>query len=362
MFRLVLILVLAVFASFGATGHAAGTRVTFDESGIARIDGKPFFPIGVYTYEINGSVMADLMEKRFNTVVGIFEPGQLDLIASRGMKAVCPTGPKWLEAATTHPALLGWYLVDEPEGHGHTPAGVHEAYLKVKQRDPYHPIGLCHFLFDAIAQFKDGSDFTMTDVYPVTANRDVPLRNIGVHIDQTRAIHGKNWPNWAYIQDFGGPKTDGGKWAQPLPHEVRAMTWIALAHRAQGILYFSYWPQAPATWASIGTLNRELERIVPWLTAPGRELATRTDKPQVHARARRTATGGILITVNTEPNYVETEILVEGLKKAELRRPLESGRPAAQMKNGRLRERFAPYEEHVYTWGEEPRVNLAGYR
>ena len=35
-----------------ATFHAhAGTKVTFRNDGICLVDGKPFFPIGIWTYE-----------------------------------------------------------------------------------------------------------------------------------------------------------------------------------------------------------------------------------------------------------------------------------------------------------------------
>ena len=39
------------------------------------------------------------------------------------------------------------------------------------------------------------------------------------------------------------------------------MTFIALVHRANGILIFSYWPKAPDMWNSIGGLNRDVAKI-----------------------------------------------------------------------------------------------------
>src|SRR5439155_715384 len=138
----------------------------------------------------------------------------------------------------------------------------------------FFPIGIDHYLFEALTTFKDACDFSMTDVYPITANRDVPVSHVGLFVDEARRIHGPNWPHWSYIQIFGGPDTDGGKWAQPLPHEVRCMTFDALVHRANAIMYFSYWPKAPATWASVADLNRELEAsVVPWIVAKdGKEI------------------------------------------------------------------------------------------
>ena len=44
--------------------------------------------------------------------------------------------------------MLAWYLVDEPEGHGHSPDAVRANYQALKQHDPHHPVGVTHFLFE----------------------------------------------------------------------------------------------------------------------------------------------------------------------------------------------------------------------
>lgn len=337
-----------------ATG-AGPSKVTFDPSGIAQVDGSPFFPIGIFTYELNSTVLAEIHNQGFNTILNGFQTKDLDLIYQHGLMAVCFTGEEWVKAAKAHPALLAWYLTDEPEGHDKTPDRERERYLQLKQTDPDHPIGLCHFLFEAIGKYKDACDFTMSDVYPVTANRDVPLANVGVHIDEARRVHGPGWPTWAYIQVFGGPDTDGGKWAQPLPHEVRCMAFIALVHKATGILYFSYWPKAPRTWDSIGPLNRDIHRIVPWLVAKGTELEARASNPQIHVRARKVGAGGIVIAVNTQPTFVNAEISVPGLPTTEFDMPLSCQKMPVAV--GKFRDAFGPYAERVYTWGPGPTVN-----
>lgn len=349
------LLSLAAILFLHPAAAAQGTVVAFDKSGVAQVDGEPFFPIGIFTYHLDDAVMQQIREKRFNTIIHGFEQHQLDRIHAEGLKAIVYPRGEWLEAAKEHPALLAWYLADEPEGHGQTPAEMEEAYHELKARDPHHPIGLCHFLYEAIEQYKDAADFTMSDVYPVTANRDVPLRNVGIHIWRAHTVHGgRHWPVWAYIQVFGGPDTDGGKWAQPTPQEVRAMTFMALAQGATGILYFSYWPKAPATWSSVGELNRDLHRLVPWLASPGEEMAAHCSLPEdVWVRARRVeGGGGILLAVNLTPEVVEAEIGFAEVTTPtlQLRGALEP--ISVEMKDGRMQERLLPYAERVYVWGE----------
>jgi len=174
-----------------ANGAAPSPRVAFNDDGIAIVDGKPFFPIGMFIYEMNPEVMAELHELQCTTVLHGFEPRQLDVIQQHGLMAVCTAEAPWVDFAKDHPALLAWYLSDEPENRGETPEVERRRYLDLKKRDPNHPIGLCHNAFEALARFKDACDFTMTDVYPITANRDQNVMGVSLIMDEARRIHGQ---------------------------------------------------------------------------------------------------------------------------------------------------------------------------
>jgi hypothetical protein len=338
-----------------STALGQGSKISFDAQGNTIVNGKPFFPIGIYVYDLSPDVMKDIKSKGFNVVIGNgFRADQFDFLHQNKMMAVPFSTPEFVEKVKDHPALLAWYLVDEPEGHGHTPDGVKQAYAHLKAKDKDHPIGLCHFLYEALLTFKEGCDFTMTDVYPVTANRDVPMKNVGIHMDYARAVHeNANWPHWTYIQDFGGPDTDGGKWAQPTAAEVRCMTFIALVHRANGILIFSYWPKAPAMWNSIGGLNRDVAKIAPWVMAKGTEVSAKVSTEQVQARARKVGESWIIIAVNTERTPIDATITVDGLGDVELKSLVNAKRMTAT--GGKLEAHFAPAEAMAFTVGPAPR-------
>ncbi len=341
-----------------ALGASVGSHVSFNDEGIALVDGLPFFPIGIFTYDLNPTVLAELHELQFNTVLNGFATNQLGLLHEHGLMAVCHTGPEWIIAATNHPALLAWYLSDEPENRGTTAESVRKRFLDLKTKDPTHPIGLCHTSFEALTEFKAACDFTMTDIYPITAKRDKNIMGVSIMMDEARRIHGASWPQWTYIQTFGGPEADNGVWAVPLPHEVRFMVYQALVHRATGILYFSYWPQQPRTWQAVATINKEIQSLIPRLVAPGREAMLKTGNTNVQARVRfASKNSGMIIAINTSPKFVQSEIQLEEAP-AELNLPFEirATKPSAK---GELNERFSPYGVHVYTWGTEPVVSLA---
>jgi hypothetical protein len=336
---------------------AGSAKVAFDQAGMTLVNGKPFFPIGIFTYSLDSAVMAEVKTQSFNTVCLLTEhhrPDQLDWVAREGLMALCPPEEKWVPAGTNHPALLAWYLSDEPEGHGHTPASLREKYLQLKGRDPNHPIALDHFMWDALINYKEDCDVTMTSVYPLTSVAPAPITHVGLFIDHARSNHRPNWPHWPYIQIFGGADCENGKWKQPDPAEVRCMVYNALVHRANGIFYFSYWPKAPKTWESVGVLNRELRRLSPWLVAPGSELEVKSSLPQVQVRAKALAGSqtGVVLLINTsnEPQYVV--ISITDLPTRDLK-GLFDGHKFQPVEN-RFSEKLKPYDTRAYVWGEPP--------
>jgi hypothetical protein len=192
----------------------------------------------------------------------------------------------------------------------------------------------------------------MPDIYPVTAKRDAPLTTIAGYVDEARRVHGKGPACWPFIQTFGGPTTDGGKWALPTPQEVRCMTFLALAHRATGILYFSYWPQGGETWRSLPNLNREVEQIARWLVADGEEAEAQSSHHAVHVRARWVNGDCIVMAVNGSRAPVRTSLRVSRLDKT-LLNAVDDG-PGAHPVDGAWDESLDSLQVKVWTSGAGP--------
>jgi hypothetical protein len=347
-----------LFLSFSSLAEPP-SKVTFDPAGTTLVNGRPFFPIGIFNYSPDTAALADITNHSFNTIVATTEhhkPEHLDRMFGYGLRIICPPTDQWLEPAKKHPGMFAWYLADEPEGHGQSPAALREKYLQLKQKDPNHPIGLDHFLLDSLPTYKDAADFTMTSYYPLLAGGGPALENSAVYLENSRAIHGKNWPHWPFIQIFGGSNTDGGKWKQPEPDEVRCLVYLALVHRAQGIFYFSYWPQAPKTWTAVGVLNREIQTLTPWLVAEGSEISALSANPVVHVRARQLAnsSAGLVLAVNSSHSSIQTELSVGIRANIPLRSVLDHS--SKDLGKGKLPVTLGPYETFAGVWGPEPRV------
>jgi hypothetical protein len=331
--------------------HRDPKYVRFDRYGNALVDGRPFFPIGIYLYSWDSNVMSQVLQQGFNTVIWGATPADLDTLRDNDLMMLPYSKPEWL-AVKDHPSILAWYLTDEPEGQGYTPRSMREEYERVRAEDPSRPIGLCHFLWDALTNYKHSADFVMSDVYPINPTHDAPLDPIWHHMDQIHVIHGWNFPVWPVIQTFGGPDSDGGKWGIPTPQESRAMTYIALAHRAKAMLYFSYQPGLTELWAAVRTLCGELRQLTPFLVFPSSELAISSSDGSVHARCIQVGNSGLVITVNVTRNPVQATLTIPSVPVSELALPFEGG--TISLTAGAFTASFDALGVHVYQWGPTP--------
>ncbi len=337
-----------------ASGAWAGSTVSFDPAGNAVVDGKPFFPIGVWVYGIDPNVMADLHEHQFNTIVGGgINPRDVKVIEEHGMMMIPLATDEFRAAGKDSKALLGWYLEDEPEEHNVKPEDLKKKFDALKKKELTHPIGVTHNQLSGPERYKDSGDFTMTDVYPVTAKRDWPLNAVGIYAGEPKRVHGEGWPVFTFVQTFGGPETDGGLWAQPRPDEVRLMAFNALVHRANGIFYFSYWPKAAATWSEVGKINRDIHRLAPWLLAKGEEKKAIASEKDVEVRAKKVGESWLVIVTNGNRRAVSAEVSVEGLGDAAMRMPFESG-GEVKVSGGKWEEKLGALGVRVFWVGKEP--------
>jgi len=322
----------------------AETRVRFDAQGNALVAGVPFFPIGIFIYAWDSITRPEILSKGFNTVIYAVTPSDLPQLQADGLMTIPYAKDEWL-AVKENPQILAWYLDDEPEGHGISPKTEREYYERVREADPTRPIGTAHFLWDSLYNYRFCDDYTMSDVYPIHGQA---LTAVTDHIDRLHAIHGPGFPVWPAIQCFGG--TEG--YDIPSPAEVRVMTYMALAHNSKGILYFSYYPSIPDTWAEVGTLVSELKQLTPFLCQPSTEVPLGNSNGAIHTRCIRMGNSGLIITANVTGEAQTATLTITDSPPESLTLPFEGG--TVTLTNGSFTASFAPLGVHVYQWGPTP--------
>ena len=366
-----------------ANPHGSSLR----DDGVAIVDGKPFFPIGIYRVrkmEKNGNdyrtAFRELKAAGFNTV-HTYDTWQmksfqefLDAADEVGMKMFIPVGAengnggfneKYVLAARNRKSLLAWYLADDTALHVRKRELLWR-HTRCKALDPWHITmhadaagGECGHRF---GEYFDTTDVFAPEVYPVQQakphGREV-LQALASQkvVQDTLAANG--WPrkaSWPIIQHFDG-------WAVwnrfPTEAELWAMTYASIAHGARGILFYAYtgtgwhregrWARGvrdvSERWDEICRLAGELRTLSDALVARDAKAQPDVSVNRGEVVARLEDFGdGLLVTANATTNAVRATFGVTGVRRAV---PLFEPARTLDATRG-LTDDFAPYGVHIY--------------
>lgn len=265
-------------------------------TGMLHTDGLPVVPCGFYCYS---PVQPTLQEEEAVRGMNLISPYQniggqprkeriayLDRAAQLGMKvnynllSIAGGGGGAKAAATDktkklqllreeiralkdHPAILSWYVADEPEGQGISAETLEEIYDIIRAEDPYHPITLVIMSAGPGRHYANSCDIIMADTYPVpnSAASEVigVIKGLQEELQYEKSI-------WYVPQTFGGAEF----WQrEPTPAEIRMMTWGAALEGARGFQAFTRhglngFPKNPYMWETYTKTCREIQELTPF--------------------------------------------------------------------------------------------------
>jgi hypothetical protein len=205
---------------------------------------------------------------------------------------------KEVETMRNHPALLAWYISDEPEGQGMPADSLQAAYDLIRNLDPYHPVTIVFMAPKMAIGYKNVMDIVMTDPYPIPNG---PVTEVEDYMKVLNGYFQHEKPVWLVPQAFGGDEW----WTrEPNPAEVRAMSYLGLVNGASGLQYFirkgpNASPKSSATYGECGEIAQELMELLPCLASGHPAPAITTS--QLEIRARAINEGGLfyILVVNT---------------------------------------------------------------
>ncbi len=319
------------------------------------VNGQPFFARGLYHVDPKDYEL--VKAAGFNCVQA--HARDVPAAGAAGLKAGValywgsrPDSEPWRQKVVElldHEAVFAWWIQDEPDGQRMSTETLASAYLYLRTTDPNRPAYTCLCVPDRYPEYGPQTDIVSIDVYPVGRG---PLTQISDTLDHARATI-PNHVRWFIGQVWSWPK---GRAVAAAEH--RCMTYLALAHGARGLFWYSfrdpdwYLPESnPGVWAACRTVNDELTVLEPALLTPnvGAKVFRLADG-QVHACAKRVGDEFTVIAVNPNgtPALVGLALAELGVAaKAKQAEVLFENRTVA-VADGVLNDSFEGLAAHVY--------------
>jgi hypothetical protein len=251
-----------------------------------------------------------------------------------------------------HPALLGWYISDEPNGSNIAPEQLEDIYRTVKENDPWHPVSIVFMApFLSAKRYSAALDIVMADPYPVP---DLPVTMPGDVAGQLRTEFKGKKLIWIVPQAFGG----GELWSrEPTIQEIRSMTWQSIINGATGIQYFvrqglNYFPKSAATWGECGRMAMEVAELTPWLLSDEETLRVESYSKNILVSSRVHNGQLIIIAVNKINEPVSTSFRIAGVYTGKARVLFENR--FVSVKGGVIADQLAPFGSLVYLISIKP--------
>ena len=357
----------AVFAKHPPAAHEV--KIDLFGQGLL-VDGAPFFPVGLYWLRVD--VLGEMRRLGFNCGDYYYRLGEEEIAAlmdeagREGVRILLELSDfirghalpdqaaieATVERYREHPALLAWYIVDEPADAGVRPEDVRRIYRRIRELDPYHPVYLVNNRPRTYADYSDGSDILAVDVYPVPR---YPLTRVGEYVEQARWCAPGRRPVWLVAQAFGGVE----HWPRPpTAVELRNMVYQGLVRGARGVLFYRHVRdeerqiQPLALWREVRDLAAELNQLGPVLMAPdpGEELS---GGPGVDLMLKRHEDAYYLFAVNLTPSPRRLRLPLDELAPVTGGEVLYHGRQP-RLQNGMFEADIEPLGVGVY------RLEVAG--
>lgn len=367
------------------------------------LNGKPFFPIGIYNCTCNPrnprfkeAVLEQAAAAGFNFHLGPAGAKEhLDMLLKHGMKAMihvrqddlkqCVDPEQAKELLVTkgegqwknHPALVAYWSdsVDSVFSQAEIPK--EEAvrrlalgYQTLKEHDPKHLVfwGLSHR--DTFMDYAGVcGDVLFTFFYPVL-QADYPASSISeIMIQPAKEAVARKKPVWFASQAVDlrinrGKALNSANDFRPTPAEMRVMNYLALVDGVKGLIVYasggSPEPEVyndlveyPAQWQEALKIAGEIRYLLPILAAgkPAQTASLKSKDPKIRYLELKYEGTHTLIAVNVADAPVSVVWQFSNpVQPAVLFEDRTASKPAATIDDA-----FKPYEVHIYRWQERSR-------
>lgn len=225
----------------------------------------PMVPTDPATWATTRAFMDEAHRRGLKVIAWLRPPG--DQSAAAIADAIAET----VAALRDHPAVIAWYLLDEPEGwwerDGRREEELLTVYRTAKQTDPYRPAQLNWY------RWTDGkggygslqaSDFGSLDYYPFgrVENPMGQVADVLWRMNRDCRPLGKPVAFWQQMYGYDDAVRE------PTADEARAHTWLTLILGGRLIYWFVYKPMSHQLWRAMPSIAAEVQKLAVLLTRP----------------------------------------------------------------------------------------------
>jgi hypothetical protein len=250
-----------------------------------------------------------------------------------------------------HPAMLCWYLVDEPEVRALSPDLLQRYYDLLAELDPYHPILITNDTVRGLYTYAACQDMFVPDPYIL------PVKGGGLEREMIYVVSFMKGAQEAgkgrkligltpQVFNYGDAGQHNGR--APSFTEQRCMQYLGIVHGCRMFSYYIYHGVKgyPDLELGVPPLMREIRAVTPAILAGDPLSDVASSDPAVHVAAWKLSGQLFVIACNTVPKTVSARVDVPGVT-GQMQVVSESRQLSAS--DGRLTDTFAPYATHIYT-------------
>ena len=272
-------------------------------------------------------------------------------VAKAGFSAIQAYWTAWAVNAFPDEQVFA-QIADEPSGYMKTTGQeLVPRYLK-RRAGTWEPALAVLDNFVGVQKIRSWAmacDIVSSDPYPWPATS---LYHVGDWVDRSRAAVLGAKPVFAALQAFDNAFDGTG---MPTPAVLRAMSYVAVIHRVNGIQYFIYehhglhaLQQDPKLWAGLKETVRELSSLNDVLVAPTpAQNVSVVSKRRVDWLLKQHDDKTYLFTVNGNATGTPARFTIPGLAPGRRATVLFENRDVEVGPNG-IEDAFEPYQRHVY--------------
>lgn len=376
---------------------------------------RSFFPIVLY-HALHGEVrgqtydLAEYAKAGFNAV-HLWERLKLADLADVAAGAKLQLIIHWPDDTEVarfrdHPAVLAWYLDEEPTGTywDRDMAARFDQFVarreQIRKLDPHHPV----FALDVPwitppatewwVKWSTAGDVSAHDNYPINQNRQSLSFDQGIPETVSLAVRSNDQkkPVWVCLPAFE-QNGERFQFSMPSPRQMRCMTYASIVHGATGIMQFALdsWvtrngnvigvapnPQADygqdlvataeqlqssrALWDMSTRVNRELEQLRPALLSPTAKIEYQAylesawpfvTKTPIRTLLKTDPSGGyVLLVVNIDAAPQRARILFPGMTYDAEQMFESKGAGQFKIENDGISLLMGPYDVRIVRIGQ----------